>query len=126
MQLTTANLLPFIGGQMEVQNPGKGYLYRGEIGAIFIDGAELRVTFTWLAKGKGNGPLPAGWINEDHLDYTATLEVYMVTNIGGSEGGGGDRLCLSAATFGETVILYPADGSKLDPAKVEGLHLEQA
>lgn len=126
MQLTTEGLVPYIGGQMEIQNLGEGYLYRGEVSAIVVEGTELRAKFAWLAKGKGDGPFPAGWIKADRLDYAASLEIYSVNNIGKSEAGGGDRLCLLSRIVGETVILYPADGSKLDPAKVEGLHLVPA
>lgn len=129
MELSTGVLAAYVGGQMEIQNPGEGYLYRGEIAAIEVKGdnpeeQELVAQFKWLAKGEGYPPLPTSWVKADRLDdYVARLMIYAVTNIGpsGDEIGGGDRLCLNSSIVGETVILFPPDGSKLDPATVEGL-----
>lgn len=124
MQLTTQAVAPYKGGQMEIQNAGEGYLYRGEVAEISVESNELRVKFAWLAKADGS-PLPSRWIKDDPRDYAAGLEIYSVNNIGpsGDETGGGDRICLNSSIVGETVFLFPPDGSKLDPAKVEGLRL---
>lgn len=124
MQLTTQIAAPYKGGQIEIQNAGEGYLYRGEVADIAVENNSLQVKLAWLAKADGS-PLPSRWIKDDPRDYAASLEIYSVSNIGpsGGEKGGGDRLCLNSSIVGEIVVLYPPDGSKLDPAKVEGLRL---
>lgn len=128
MRLTTEELVRFIGGQMEIQNQGEGYIYRGEIKSIVVENNEVKAQFNWCAKGEGYPPLPERWVKDSNLEYGASLEIYSVSNIGPSseEVGGGDRICLMSPIVGETVVLFPADGSKLDPAKVEGLELTTA
>jgi len=126
MQLTTQTVAPYKGGQIEIQNAGEGYLFRGEVADIVVEENELRVKLSWLAKGDGL-PFPSRWIKDDPRDYAASLEIYSASNIGpsGDETGGSDRICLNSAIIGEIVVLFPPDGSKLDPAKVEGLQLAQ-
>lgn len=123
MDLTTQMVATFIGGQMEIQNLNEGYLFRGEIKAIAVEDNELRVEFAWLAKGEGYPPVPNRWVKDDRLDYTASLEIYSVSDIGpsGDEIGGGTRICLNSSIVGEMAVLYPPNGSKLDAARVEGL-----
>jgi hypothetical protein len=125
MELTTAMLTAFIGGQVEIQNLAEGYIYHGEIETAVVENKELRLTLNWMAKGEGYPPLPNAWVADDNLDYAASLDIYSVNNIGpsGDEVGGGNRLFLSSEITGERVALYPADGSKLDPAKVRGLQV---
>jgi hypothetical protein len=115
-------LATFVGGQIEVQNEGERYIYRGEIKTAVVEANEVRITLNWMAKGEGYPPIPTSWVVENRLDYTASLEIYTVSDIGsGSEGG--RRLCLNSLIIGELVVLYPSDGSKLDPTKVKGLSL---
>jgi len=125
MQVTSKILAPFVGGQMEIQNQGEGYIYRGEVKTVTVENNELKVLFAWVAKGEGFPPLPNNWVKDDKLEYAASLDIYSTSNIGpsGEEVGGSDRVCFNSSIVGETVILYPPDGSKLDPAKVEGLTL---
>ncbi len=122
MQLTTQIVERFKGGQMEIQNQDEGYIYRGEVEAIVVENNELRVKFAWLAKGEGFPPLPEKWVKDDRLDYAASLEIYSASDIGssGHEVGGDSRICLNSSIVGETVVLYPSNGSKLDRSKVEG------
>ena len=108
----------YVGGQMETQNPSEEYMYRGEIATISIENDELRVRFAWLAKGEGYPPLPQRWVNDtdpSHLNYAASLEIYSASDIGDG------RLALHSQIVDETVVLFPSDGSKLDPSKVVGL-----
>ena len=123
MRLTSDLLYGFVGGQMEIQNPNKNYIFRGKIETIAVVGEDLVVKFAWLAKGKGDLPIPAGWVKDDNLDYSTNLEICSVSNIGPSDSeiGGDDRICIMSQFIGEVIVLYPPDGSKLDPAKVEGL-----
>lgn len=123
IELTTQVLERFKGGQMEIQNEGEGYIYRGEVETIVVESDELVVKFAWVARGEGFPPLPKKWVKDDDLDYAASLEIYTVGDIGpgGPEVGGDSRLCLMSPITGETVVLYPPNGSKLDRAKVEGL-----
>ncbi len=110
------------GGQMEIQNSMEGYLYRGEIKDITVENGTLKVRFSWIAKGVGYPKLPEKWVKDDTPAYEANLELYSASNIGPtSEIGGGDRICLFSAITDEVVVIFPPDGSKLDPAKVEGL-----
>ena len=128
MQLTTQTVTRFIGGQVEIQNQDEGYMFRGEVKTIVVENNELRVKFAWLAKGEGYPPFPKKWVSDDNLDYVASLEIYSVSDIGssGHDVGGDSRLCLNSSIVGETVVLFPPNGSKLDPAKVEGLRLAPA
>ena len=128
MRLTNEIVAQYVGGQMEIQNQGEGYLYRGEIKSIAVENNELKVKFAWLAKGEGFPPLPKKWVKDDRLDYAASLEIYSASDIGssGHEVGGDSRFCLNSPIVGETCVLYPPNGSKLDPSKVEGLQLAQA
>src|SRR3989344_5277936 len=128
MQLTTQAVERFKGGQMEIQNPNEGYMYRGEVETIGVENNELKVKFAWLAKGEGFPPIPKKWVKDDRLDYSASLEIYAVSDIrsSGHDTGGDSRICLNSFIVGETVVLFPPNGSKLDPAKVEGLQLAQA
>ena len=118
MQITNEMLARYVGGQMEIQNQDEGYLYRGEIEAIGMEDNNLQAKFKWLAKGEGFPPLPSRWINNERLDYFANLEIYTPSDIGDG------RLCFNSFISGETVVLYPPNGSKLDPTKVEGLVLQ--
>lgn len=117
MQLTQEMVTPFVGGQIEVQNQNECYLYRGEIATISVQDGDLVVTMTWMAKGEGYPPLPHRWVNDDRLDYRLTLLMAPTSDIGDN------RLCITSPIVGETVILFPPDGSKLDPSKVEGLRI---
>ena len=116
MQLTTQSVQQFIGGQLEVRNPGEGYLYRGEIATAVVEDNEFRVTCAWMAKMGEDGK----WTKDGELNYAASLEIYSVSDIGpGTEGS--NRLCLQSRIVGETVVLFPPDGSNLDRAQIEGL-----
>lgn len=121
MKLTTAVLAPYVGGQMEIQNPNEGYIYRGEIKTIVVENDTVKAEFAWLGKGKGFPP--TGWVKDDNLTYAASLDIYTASNIGssGHEVGGGDRLSLMSSIVGETVVIFPPDGGKLARSRVEGL-----
>ena len=105
----------YVGGQMEVQNPVEGYFFRGEIETISADKTDLKIHLKWVAKGEGYPPLPKRWVKSDNLDYAASLEIYQISEIGDG------RIALLSPITNETVVLFPPDGSKLDPSKVEGL-----
>ena len=116
MQLTTEKVAEFIGGDMEIQNPGEDYLYRGPIKAATVEGDDVKVEFKWLAKNNGgsNSPTPE-WTKGERLYYAASLQIYAVSEIGMG------RICLSSMIVGETVVLFPPSGEKLDPSRVAGL-----
>lgn len=121
--LTPEVLASMVGGQMEIQNSSHGFLFRGEISDLVIRGGVLYAKFSWLARAQGYpGPIKS-WIKEDQQTYAASLDIFTVSNIGPSGGGvgGGDRWCLTSVIAGETVTIFPPNGSKLDPAKVVGL-----
>jgi hypothetical protein len=136
MQLTNEDVKRFVGGQMEILNTMKGhqYSYRGEISSIEVvpgtshDPYEvLSIRFAWLA----HWGLQPRWINcASEPSYrqitwvkegwSRSFQIFTVENIGPTDNGG-DRLYLCIGISSEVVILYPADGSKLDRAKVEDL-----
>jgi len=124
MKLTDADVIGYKGGQLEVTNEVEGYLYRGEISSIVVENNELKVKLAWMAKGEGYPPMPNKWVKEDNLDYAVSLDLYQASNLGPGIGGG-DRICLSSFSVVERAMLFPPNGSKLDPAKVEGLVLEK-
>src|SRR5689334_3141271 len=131
MNLTTEILARYIGGQLEVQNGMEGYLYRGEIKTAEVtDEGEVSITLNWMAQAEGieagRQPIPTGWISDTKLDYAASLDLFTVNDLGPGSDGGGNRICLNSSIIGETTVLYPPDGSKLDPAKVSGLDLRPA
>lgn len=114
MQLTSEIANRYAGGQIEVQNAAEGYLYRGEIATIAVEGtrddATLKVTLNWMVKAKADG-FPPGlqrWVHVDTCDYTASLLIYTVSDIGDG------RLSLSSFIVGETTILFPPGGSTFD------------
>ena len=112
--LTTENMRKFVGGQMEVQNSGEGYLYRGETRIIEVEGTVLKVTFVWLATGEGFPSEPNRWVRSEPKDYAASLELYQVL-----EQTETDRLVLHSSIVGETIVFFPPGGSTLDKTKVE-------
>lgn len=120
MQLTKEVADRYIGGQVEIQNSEERYIYRGEVTTITVEDDVLKITFNWMAQGVGFPPIPSRWVNSDQLTYDAALCVYTVSDIGDG------RLCVQSHIIGETTILYPPGGSRLDPAKVEGLEASTA
>ncbi len=117
MEITTEALSRFAGGQLEIQNKNEGYLYRGEIENIEVDDDSIRVKFAWLAKGEGYPPVTERWVNENKLDYAVSRELSIATDLSGG------RVAINVSVVWELLVFFPPDGSKLDPAKVEGLVL---
>jgi hypothetical protein len=70
-----------------------------------------------MAKGEGYPPIPTRWIKDDGNEYKASLEIYAISDIGDG------RLALNSPYTGELAVLYPPDGSKLDPSQVVDLQL---
>lgn len=116
MQEGTLDVSRFVGGQIEIQNPDEGSLFRGEIAYIEGDGEELRADLNWLAQGEGYPPLPKRWVRDHRTQYCAAY--YSVQDIGPGSDGGGSRFSLQTFS-GELVVLFPPDGSRLDPAVIE-------
>jgi hypothetical protein len=121
MELTNELLQVYVGGgQLEIQNPQEKYLFRGEVESVTIksegDNKTLKVRFVWLAKSK-KFPPTGEWVKDDNLDYEASLINVGVSVIGI------DKILLKIPIKGELCLFLPPNGSKLDPAKVEGLDL---
>ena len=116
MKLTTELLEPFIGGDLEVQNRGEDYLFRGRISEAVMDGEEIKVSFEWLAQNDGGPRSPTStWTKSERTEYVANLTIYGVNTIG--EG----RIAMRSSITGELVVLFPKGGSALDEARVSGL-----
>jgi len=116
---TAEQLQKFVGGQYEVQNTAEGYIYRGQIESLGIEGegedAELVIKFVWMAKGEGFPPIPTMWVNDSDLSYRMSDLLYRA-----SDPGDGRYIIQSMVELG---VFFPPGGSLLDPAKVEGLVL---
>lgn len=112
MQLTNEVANRYAGGQIEVQNAAEGYLYRGEIATIAVEGAgdaaTLKVSLNWMVKADGFPPAVQRWVPVDTRDYTASLVIYTASDIGDG------RLSLSSFMVGETTILFPPGSSTFD------------
>ncbi len=127
MDLTSEVFEPFVDGQFELHGPAESVIYRGEIADIWVSGsgtdAVFAVRLRWLARSE----LPSRrWINQrDFISYVANAFLCTVHDIGPGPEGEGSRLRLRFIASGETVILYPPGGSKLDPGLVEGLNLDR-
>jgi len=120
VKLTPEIAARYASGQIEVQNPRKDYIFRGEIKTATVEGsgggATFKATLKWMAKGLGR-PVPSRWVNDTDLTYEAGLLIYAVSDMGDG------RMRLVSSIVGEITILYPPGGSKLDPSRVEGLNL---
>lgn len=115
IELTQTVLTPYIGGQLEIQNPRENYLYRGEVQEVHIDGSTLQVVFKWLAK---MGDEPCSWQiapAEDHV-YRINLDYVTATKPD-------DRILYQYHAVGEVCVFFPPNGSRLDPSRVVGLDL---
>jgi hypothetical protein len=116
-------LAPFIGGQMEIQNSGEDYIFRGEVERAEVTNNELIVRFAWLGKNDGGPTRPsAEWTMNTRLDYSASLEVYVASDIGIG------RIAIESSIIGELGVFFPkgyknSDGeeSKLDRSRIKGL-----
>lgn len=102
----------YIGGQLGVQSSSERY--RGEIANITIKDNELQVELLWNAKCKNFNKKKLKYTKDNKLYYTAELRSISDINKEGT--------CLISSLIGETIILFPKGGSRLDPAKVKGLH----
>lgn len=131
MNLTKEKIAEFVGGDVEIQYRSEGYIYRGPIKSAIIENDILLVKFVWLAKGKAHPPLPinqkkkdkfasAGykWKREDKFasdGFVRNLRFYDISEIDNG------RLAIWSPIRDELLILFPANDSNLDPAKVKGL-----
>lgn len=113
MQVDQVTLDRFVGGEIEIQNQNERYIYRGEVSGVTLNGDELHFDLAWMAKGVGYPPLPTGWERDHTLVYDVNLMIYTFSDIGGG------RLCLSSFITGETTVLFPPNGSKLDQSPIK-------
>lgn len=113
MELTTAIVKKYEGGQLEIQNSSEDYLFRGEVERAWVEEGEMHVRFKWLAKMGDDGK----WHAEDNLDYSISLEITSANEVRDN------RIHYSVMFVGERGTFFPSDGSKLDPSKVIGLQV---
>jgi hypothetical protein len=119
VELTQDTLDRYEGGQLEIHDPRRGYLSRGEIDGISLNGADVRITFTWRAERRGYPQASGHWANDTELSYTVSLSDFSYSEIGLR------RVCLSSQTPDDAVTLtfYMQGEPGLDPAEVDGLEL---
>ena len=110
MRLTNEIAARYAGGQIEIQNAGEGYLYRGEIATIVVEGegdeTTLRIALARMTKADRFPPGVKQWVPVDTRDYAASLLIYTVSDIGDG------RLSLSSFVVGETTVLFPPDACR--------------
>ena len=117
--LTPEILATLVGCQMEIQNAARGYNLCGKLSMLSFLKGELRAGFDWMARLNGKGY----WVKDDLLAYIASLDIYTLERVKPNVGEmGGDRLCLSSFIAGETIIIHPPGGDKIDPDLVIGLN----
>lgn len=113
----------YIGGEAEFWDELLDCVFRGPIDNIIIEGNNLKIIFSWMARGEGF-PLPYRWTKCDEYERSIIIDLYDIDNIGPGFRGG-NRILLSSRVLGKDVILFPYNGSKLDPTRVEDLFLEE-
>lgn len=114
-------LKDYNGGQLEIQNPEKNYVYRGEVSSIQCEDSIVTFTFKWLAKGPYP---PSKWTSDDKRTHEIDLRKCKASDIGPGEEGD-TRIMFSGPDTTELAVLFPANGSKLDPSRVEGIDLSK-
>ena len=95
----------YVGGQMEVQNPYEGYMYRGEISEIGIEGDKLKIEFDWVSKAKEFSPAQPVWARHKEMSYSIDLRAYTPLDVGG-----GEFAIHSRSSNREVVMLLPKGG----------------
>lgn len=117
MELANDILQQYVGGQLEVQNPEEGYLFRGKIRTVGIQDEDLVVEFVWLAEGEGYPPLPKKWVKVKPEPYQVNSALFTASDIGD------DRICLTTLLH-ETAVFFLAKNCRFDSSAVEGLEPE--
>jgi hypothetical protein len=122
MQLTTADLERFIGGQISVE--GYEYTYRGEIATAVVEDDKLKVTCAWMARKIEDGGHDYHWVEDTHhLDLQINLDFYISHYITGLilMEAGIKAVSLDSEFLGEHIFLFPPEGSNLNRREVRGL-----
>ncbi|MDP3948592.1 MAG: hypothetical protein Q8Q17_01430 [bacterium] len=121
LELGTADLAHFLGGQVEVTQFLKKCLYVAEIDRAVIEGSQLRMGLPLVLNGEDYPPFPRRWVRDDGRN-SCVLELgeYIVADIGPGMEGGGDRWFLHSPGGFDSAILYPKNGRKFDQ-RVVGL-----
>lgn len=115
-----SNTASYVGGQMEIVNSEKRHLYRGDIGAIVVEGKKLRVTLDWIAEREWLSPSLHKWVQTDkRKDYIYDLKEYRATDMGIG------RTYLTIPNGEGIIILHPLGGNRICPAEVKGLNIQK-
>lgn len=100
-----------VGGDIEIQVEGN--VFRGPIKSIYREGKMVVIENRWTAKMMGDGR----WARKRGYDVCKVNAL----EVGPTDFGQG-RIAFQAPPMG-MFIIFPKDGSKLDPSKVEGLDI---
>ena len=115
MELSTEILARFVGGDIEIQNGGENYLFRGPIKTATVDGEDVIIEFEWTAKNDGGPNRPTKtWTIVGNKIYAISMMIYSASESDG-------RMILQSSIMCELTVLFPPGGSKLDPGRVSGL-----
>ena len=120
MQLSNSVLAGFVGGDVEIQNPNEGYLYRGPTTNLKVENGILKIEFEWMAQGEGYPPIPSRWVSTNKTKYEADL-MFCSEMKEDSLG----RIVFTYNAVGEIVVIFPVNGSKLGIEKVKVVEKEQ-
>lgn len=118
MELTHKLLLQYNGGQLVLANTEAGYLKRGEIKEVRLQGKpddqELFVSFSWFAENTGQPLEPSDdWIRANTKDLTFKLKDCQITD----EGDG--RISLWDPVLSESaVLLRPDDELRISHSEI--------
>lgn len=119
MELTREIAERYVGGQLEVQDPSKRFLYRGEIATCTVTNDTLVITLKWAAKAESYPPISTEWANDPHhREFQADLMVWEVT-----DAAGWGRLYLNTRDASEVAVLFLPGDEVLAPSRVKGLNL---
>jgi len=111
MELTAELVVPFVNGQIEIQNMDGRYLFRGQIATIDVTDQTFVVTLAWMAE---NIAFPYGvqWLKDNNLTYEVFIRLH---SIRAEE----TRLVIIFPLIREIVTLFMQDTSMLDPSVIE-------
>ena len=102
----------FVGGDLETQEDG--FIYRGPIKRIWVEDGKLIIVSSWSARMPKD--MSSGWSVYENHNLIKSIGTFQPVVIG--EG----RVQFVLPLLGFAVI-FPKGGSKLDPAKVDGLEV---
>ena len=100
---TLEKLLPFVGGELDVQNMVHGHKYRGPVKQVGLGRrpSDLAIELDWFARGIGDPEPAAHWVLDPEPIYRISPKSYHATI---DKHG---RMVMTSGIMHELVIIYP-------------------